>query len=73
METSEQCMKSVQSWHGNQDNVIDVVLVFLLLTLNVDFAQYSGTPIVDFEEVNACWEWWFNKKWRYFLDRYIVM
>ena len=57
METPEHC------WHKNhQDNVIDVVLVSLVLTLNADFAQYSSAPIVDFKEVNAGWEWWFNEK-----------
>ena len=57
METPEHC------WHKNhQDNVIDVVLVSLVLTLNADFAQYSGASIVDFKEVNAGWEWWFNEK-----------
>ena len=57
METPEHCRHK-----NHQDNVIDVCLVFLLLTLNTDFAQYSDAPTVDFKEVNAGWEWWFNEK-----------
>ena len=35
--------------------LIDVVLVFLLLTLN-NFTTFSKVSIVDFEQVNAGWE-----------------
>ena len=33
---------------------IDVVLVFLLLTLNI-FHTFFGVPIVDFEQVTVSW------------------
>ena len=38
---------------ANQTN--DVVLVSVLLTLNI-FTPYSGVSIVNFEQVNACWD-----------------
>ena len=34
----------------------DVVLVFLLLTLNI-FQTFPRVSIVDFEQVNVCWEY----------------
>ena len=37
------------------NNVIDVVLVFFLLTLNI-FRIFSSVSIVDFEQVNVSWE-----------------
>ena len=53
METPEQCVSSVQNWHKrHQNNVIDVILVSLLLTLN-KFQAGSNVSIVDFEQVNA--------------------
>ena len=39
----------------DQKHVIDVVLVFLLSTLNRCHA-FSGVSIVSFEQVNACWK-----------------
>ena len=38
----------------NTRNVIDVVLVFLLLTLNI-FHTFSSVSIADFEQVNISW------------------
>ena len=38
----------------NTPDVIDVVMVSLLLTLN-NFTHCSGVTIVDFEQVNAGW------------------
>ena len=35
-------------------HVTDVVLVFLLLTLNI-FHNFSNVSIVDFEQVNITW------------------
>ena len=40
---------------NDQKHVIDVVLVFLLSTLNRCHA-FSGVSIVSFEQVNACWK-----------------
>ena len=37
----------------NQNDVTDVVLVFLLLALNIFFTPFSSVSIVDFEQVNA--------------------
>ena len=34
--------------------IIDVVLVFLMLTLNI-FQTFSGVSIVDFEQLNVSW------------------
>ena len=57
-----------------QNNVIDVVLVTLLLTLNADFTRCFGVPIVDdIEQVSAGSEWLFNEKRWYFLDRCFVI
>ena len=39
----------------HQNNVIDVVLLFLLLALT-DFASFSSIYIVDFEQVNVSWD-----------------
>ena len=36
----------------HQNDVIDVVLVFLLLTLNIPFSRVS---IINFELVNVSW------------------
>ena len=36
-------------------NVNDVILVLLLLTLNI-FAPFSIVSVVDFEQVNVSWE-----------------
>ena len=38
----------------HQNDVTDVVLVFLLLTLNI-FHKFSNVSIVDFEQVNITW------------------
>ena len=40
----------------HQNDVIGVVLVSLLLTLNIFHAFFLQCFIVDFEQVNACWE-----------------
>ena len=37
-------------------HVDDVVLLFLLLTLNIFHTFFSGVSIVDFEQVNVSWE-----------------
>ena len=34
--------------------IIDVILVFLMLTLNI-FQTFSGVSIVDFERLNVSW------------------
>ena len=50
MEAPEQCIKSAQSQQWRQQNDInDVFLVSLLLTLNTDVS------IVDLEQINASW------------------
>ena len=52
----------------NKNNVIDVVLVFLLLTLNIFHAFFSVFS-VDFEQVNVSWEsidWLIMLKQSYF-------
>ena len=52
----------------NKNNVIDVVLVFLLLTLNIFHAFFSVSS-VDFEQVNVSWEsidWLIMLKQSYF-------
>ena len=38
----------------HENDVNDIVLVFLLLTLNV-FHSFFSASIVDFEQVNVCW------------------
>ena len=54
-ETPEQCMKFVQSERErHQSDVSYVVLVSLLLT-KADFTLWSGVPINDSEQENACW------------------
>ena len=46
----------VQSYQWRyQKDVIEVVLVSSLLTLNY-FTLFPSFPIVDFEQVNICWE-----------------
>ena len=37
-------------------NVIGVVLVFLLLTLNIFHTSFYSFSIVDFEQVNVSWD-----------------
>ena len=44
----------VQRQQEKYQNVIDVVLVFLVLTLNI-FHNFFSVSIVDFEQVNASW------------------
>ena len=39
----------------HQNNVIDVILMFLLLTMNI-FHTFSSVSIVDFEQVNVSWD-----------------
>ena len=57
MGTLEQCMKLVQSLEQrHQKDVIDVVLVLLLLTLNSFHTWCSGVSIVDFQQANAGWD-----------------
>ena len=38
----------------HENDVNDIVLVFLLLTLNI-FHSFFSASIVDFEQVNVCW------------------
>ena len=38
----------------NTNNIIDVVLVFLLSTSNL-FHTFFSVSIVEFEQVNVCW------------------
>ena len=53
--TLEKGVKCVQSWQEkHQNDVIDVALVFLLLTLT-HFTPFSIVSVVDFEEVNISW------------------
>ena len=39
---------------NNKNNDVDVVLMFLLLTLNI-FHTFFNVVIVDFEQVNVSW------------------
>ena len=56
IETLEKGLTYVQSYQWRyQKDVIEVVLVSSLLTLNY-FKSSSSFPIVDFEQVNICWE-----------------
>ena len=56
IETLEKSLKYVQSYQWRyQKDVIEVVLVSSLLTLNY-FKSFSSFPIVDFEQVNIWWE-----------------
>ena len=49
METPEQCLKSAESsQQRHHNNIIDVVLVSLLLTLRI-FHTFSNVSIADFE------------------------
>ena len=50
----------------NQDHVNDVILVFLLLTLNIDFTPFSSVQTVDFELINVCWEETFSLRIQYY-------
>ena len=55
-ETLEKSLTYVQSYQWRyQKDVIEVVLVSSLLTLNY-FKSFPSFPIVDFEQVNICWE-----------------
>ena len=55
METLEKVAKYVQSLTiKTPGNVIDVVQVFLLITLKI-FTPFSSVSIVDFEQVNVSW------------------
>ena len=40
----------------HENNVIDVVLVFLLLILNIFYTSFSSVSIVNFEQVNVSWD-----------------
>ena len=52
-EGCEICSKLIK----HQDDVNDVVLVFLLLTLNISkFTTFPSVSIVDFEQVNVSWD-----------------
>ena len=42
-------------WHLQNTGVIDVVLVFLLLTSKIYFTPFYIVSIVDFEQVNVSW------------------
>ena len=56
VETLEKGLTYVQSYQWRyQKDVIEVVLVSSLLTLNY-FKSFPSFPIVDFEQVNICWE-----------------
>ena len=56
IETLEKGLTYVQSYQWRyQKDVIEVVLVSSLLTLNY-FKSFPSFPIVDFEQVNICWE-----------------
>ena len=51
------CSKSaIETLEKDQHDVIDFVLVFLLLTLNIFHTFFSSVSIVDFEQVNISWE-----------------
>ena len=39
----------------HQKNVIGVVLLFLLLTLNIFHTQFSSASTTDLEQVNVSW------------------
>ena len=55
MQTLEKVAKYVQSLTiKTPENVIDVVQVFLLITLKI-FTPFSSVSIVDFEQVNVSW------------------
>ena len=41
-------------WIKTPEDVVDAVLVFLLLTLNI-FHTFSSVSIVDFQQVNGSW------------------
>ena len=56
IETLEKSLTYVQSYQWRyQKDVIEVVLVSSLLTLNY-FKSFSSFPIVDFEQINIWWE-----------------
>ena len=46
----------VVQYTRHQDNVINVVLVSLLLTLNIFYTFFFIVSIVDIQKVNVCWE-----------------
>lgn len=53
---TEQGVKSTQSQqYSYQNDVNDIVLMSLLMTLN-RFAPFSMVYIVNLEQVNACWD-----------------
>ena len=45
---------TIDTIENNKDGFIDVVLVFLLSTLNI-FHTFSSVSIVDLEQVIVCW------------------
>ena len=56
IETPGKGVKYVQSKQKkHQNDVNDVVMVFLLLTLNI-FDTFLSDSIIDFEQVNVSWE-----------------
>ena len=56
IETLEKGLTYVQSYQWRyQKDVIEVVLVSLLLALN-NFKSSTSFPMVDFEQIDICWE-----------------
>ena len=53
--TRKRCEICLKLTIKHQNDVIDVNLAFLLLTLNI-FPTFSSVSIVDFEQVNVNWD-----------------
>ena len=52
--TRKRCEKRSKLTRKNQNDIIVVVLVFLLLTSKY-FTRFSSTSFVDIEQVHVCW------------------
>ena len=52
--TMETLLKGVKLFKVNNKNASDVILVFLLLTMN-NFTPFSSVSIIDFKQINVSW------------------
>ena len=52
--TMETLLKGVKLFKVNNKNASDVILVFLLLSMN-NFTPFSSVSIIDFKQINVSW------------------
>ena len=56
METTEKCVKSVQSKQRHENNINVIVLVSIINIILINFTHCSGVSNVDFDQVRGGWE-----------------